>query len=88
MIFFLFVFPAAVLQVRSPVGHSNWGLASFLLGYCLFFVVVYLVFNHNPLFHEVIYGILVVAMVILDLRLTHKQYSRANMIMLVTGVLM
>ena len=70
------------------MGHSNWRLAGFLLMYCVFFVVVYLAFEQNPLFHEVIYGILVVAMVLLDLDLTLKQYSKANMRLLVAGILM
>ena len=77
-----------MFQVRKPVGYSNWPLAGFLLAYCIFFVIVYLRFNHNPLFHEVIYGILVAAMVALDLDLTIKQYSKANAQLLVAGVCM
>ena len=77
----------SIYQVRKPVGHSSpWVIAALTL-YCALFVAVYLVIN-VPLFQEVIYGILVSVMMIMDLNLTIKQRSPANVRIFVIGMIM
>ena len=62
-------------------------LVVFLTLYCVAFVIAYLI-NKNPIFHEVMYGILVVVMVLLDIEMTVKMYSPFNMKLLIGGCLM
>ncbi len=73
--------------MRRPKGELNLLLALFLIAYCFTFLVVYL-YIKDPLFHEVMYGLLVFFMVALDLELTIKQRSWANDRIFVFGILM
>lgn len=76
-----------IYQVRKPLGASSPKVMAALALYCLFFVAVYLSI-HEPLFQEVVYGILVTVMIIMDFNLTMTQRTKANLRIFVVGILM
>lgn len=55
--------------------------------YAAITTAVYLV-NKNPVFHEVMYGILVFTLLAMDLRLTQVQESKAGKRLFYSGFLM
>ena len=58
-----------------------------LSSYSAVFILVYLTI-HQPVFHEVVYGILVFVLWMLDIDLTIKQWSRVNLALLLGGTSM
>lgn len=74
-------------KVRVMPKQSTPGIAFLMSTYAILTTVVYLV-NQNPLFHEVAYGILVSALLAMDLRLNTTQKSKPGFVVFLSGFLM
>ena len=62
-------------------------MAALMGSYAVVTTIVYLV-NKNPIFHEVMYGILVFALLAMDMRLNTIQRSKTGMRIFLAGFFM
>lgn len=74
-------------KVRVMPKQSTPGIAISMAAYAILTTVVYLV-NQNPIFHEVMYGILVAALLAMDMRLNSIQKSKSGFRVFLGGFLM
>lgn len=76
-------------QFRANHSYEDGGrrVAVIMTCYSLLVSIVYLV-NKNPIFHEFMYGILVITTLVMAIRLNHKQYSKSAALLFYGGMLM
>ena len=76
-----------LLQVRVKPEEKTPGIAILMSAYAILTTVVYLV-NKNPVFHEVMYGILVFGLLGMDWHLTRIQRSSTGLRIFLGGFFM
>ncbi len=75
------------LQVRIPAKEDTSAMGLFMFGFASVVTIVYLV-NKDPFFHEAMYGVLVFALLGMDLHLNTIQYSRPGIKVFLFGFVM
>jgi len=72
-------------EIRKPLKRpANWNVIVALFTYCFFFTAAYLIFK-NPLIHHLMYGLLVLVILGMDLRLVNHNQCRTCTKLLSTG---
>ena len=73
-------------QVRVMPQESSRGMAVGMGAYAVVTTIVYLA-NKNPIFHEVMYGILVFALLGMDMHLNYIQRSKTGLNIFLGGLI-